>query len=145
MSEQNDERWYDRVGPDTPTAKLAKDLRHVAGWTLSSPPPKPLLEAATRLERLDTLLRDQLHHLWTELRDAKRRAFAADGWSIEALNVRDRIEEVTRAVGAISWESVPFEMLEDYERLHAGWGVPFEPVDWERVEHAKAIVAARQP
>lgn len=96
----------------------------------------------TRDQLLD-LLRTQLRHLWTEMRDAKRRAFASDGWSIEALNYRDRIEEVTRAVGPISWEDVPFEMLEDYERLHAEWGVPFEPVDWERVARAKATIADR--
>lgn len=89
-------------------------------------------------DRLVELLRDQLLHLWTELRDAKRRAFAADGWSIEALNYRDRIEEVTRAVGAIDWKSVPFDLLEDYERLHAEWGVPFEPVDWDRANRARA-------
>lgn len=84
------------------------------------------------------LMREELVYLWADLHAAKVRAMAADGWSVEAEGVRDRIEDFTRIVGAVRWQAVQLDLLEDYEHLHAEWGVPFEPVDWDHVERLKA-------
>lgn len=65
------------------------------------------------------VLEDELVYLWSDFEQARAFNFVgrpdpADehgGWSIQMLNLADRITDITRLVGSPTWESIPVMLL----------------------------------
>lgn len=94
---------------------------------------------------LEVAVRDELIQLWHDLYQARRDAIRTD-WSIQCENVADRIVELSRFVGATSWENIQCELLRSgfYERVLNDAGITYEPIDWERVAITEASIAGRK-
>lgn len=87
--------------------------------------------------------REELQCLWGDLSEAIRRAFRCT-WSIEALNVKERIQTLTKLVGPTSWESVQIDLLESgiYQQVHAEIGIEIHP-DMDQVADLRRYIDAR--
>lgn len=97
---------------------------------------------------LEAGLREVLVDLWSDFADAVTFASVSldpgnerSGWSIRMSGLADRIAEVSRLVGAASWESVSVRLLLDgwWEAVHRSRDLPVPPFDRERAE----VVLAR--
>jgi hypothetical protein len=95
-------------------------------------------------DELTTAIREELECLWHDLQEARLRA-TNGRWSIECGGVQDRIEKLTRLVGATAWESVPISLVEDglYQRINRDLGLYVNP-DMARVAEVRAA-ANRHP
>ncbi len=87
---------------------------------------------------------DEVVALWTDLEEAMRRAWPADGWSIGALGVAERIVSLSRLVGPTPWEAVPIRLLQSgvYEKVYGDAGIEHPAVDYRRVGTAAEHLAA---
>lgn len=88
---------------------------------IAVPPPGDIGEAIT----------DELAELWNDLSDAITTAIwitGKTGWSIRALNIRDRIVHLSQLTTPTPWDGVPYTLLLEgiYQRImsEAGFSVP---------------------
>lgn len=96
-------------------------------------------------EQLAQACRDELQHLWYDLLKAQQRAIRCT-WSIEALGIKERIQELTQLVGPTSWECIQWDLLEsgDYETIHSEIGIRVS-YDADQVAEGRARQLARRP
>jgi hypothetical protein len=88
--------------------------------------------------------REELRILWCDLEAARCSAIRPGTWSIQCLNLEDRIKTFTKLVGPTPWEEIQISLLElgIYQRIHADLGVA-APVDMERVAQTRARLDER--
>lgn len=89
----------------------------------------------------EAALRWLLQLAWDDLESGRGRA-SKGRWSVDCDHQVTRIVGLTRLVGPLSWETVPFDLILDgvYERIHESIGVPtpLSDVDRERARAGKA-------
>lgn len=80
--------------------------------------------------------------LWGDLEVAVRTAHNGV-WSLRCDDLARRIIRIARIVGATAWADVPVTLLRSglYERILAGAGVPYPPVDWDAVTKTEEFIA----
>lgn len=94
-------------------------------------------------EQLIEACRQELWHLWHDLPGAFQTAIRCT-WSINAVDIKERIQALTKLVGPTYWDEVNISLIEAgvYREVHAEIGVEVSP-DMERVAQVRASIEAR--
>ena len=94
----------------------------------------------TGTEKLKEVARGELACLWSDLEEARRRAYS-NAWSMGCDSLVERIKALTPLVGPTPWDEVQIPLLEDgvYQRVHAELGIEVT-VDMAKVAETRAYL-----